>query len=306
VDDIPALPSPCLEVRDLRVALALAAAGTTARAAEVLHLTQPAVSRALLAVEDKLGERLFNRNARGLVPTPAGERLIAGASRLLVELGELEHRVRAPATPRTRLRLVCECYTVYHWLPSALVDLRRCLPELEVQLAIEHTRAPLAALAAGEIDVALVTSPVPRGELEQRPLFSDEVMFIVSARHPLATRKTIRRDDLRAHPLLTMAVPAEESHWFLRRVFGRTRPRLRYQRIPLTEAILDVARAGDGIAVLSEWIARPHLGQGDLVALRLDTGPLWRPWRLVWRPEVREAALRLHAALPSESLGRRA
>ncbi|QAT84863.1 LysR family transcriptional regulator [Corallococcus coralloides] len=297
MDDI-APPSPRLDVRDLRVVLALASAGTTARAAAALHLTQPAVSRALLAAEERLGTRLFDRTPRGLVPTPAGQELVAGATRILVELGDLEHRVRAPVAPAIRLRLVCECYTAYHWLPSALVTLRKSLPGLHLSLAVEHTQDPVPALMAGELDVALLTtSTVPRAGLESRPLFSDEIIFVVAASHPLASRRALTREDLREHTLLTGQTPAAESHWFMTQVFGRERPRLRLERLPLTEAILDVARAGLGVAVLSEWITAPHLGKGDLVVKRLASGPLRRPWRMAWRKEVGDAALRLHAAL---------
>ncbi|PTL81656.1 LysR family transcriptional regulator [Vitiosangium sp. GDMCC 1.1324] len=300
MDDIAPPPSPRLDVRDLRVVLALASAGTTAQAASVLHLTQPAVSRALLAAEDKLGTRLFDRTPRGLVPTAAGQRLVTGATRLLVELGDLEHLVRTPVTPPRRIRLVCECYTAYHWLPSTLMRLRKSLPELEVVLAVDHSRAPVAALEAGELDVALITtSVVPRGRLEERPIFSDEVVFIMSASHPLAARKTLTPADLREHTLLTGQAASAESHWFMSSVFGRARPQLHFERLPLTEAILDVTRAGMGIAVLSEWIASPHLDRGDLVAKRLASGPLRRPWRLAWRREVDDAALRLLSALES-------
>lgn len=298
MDDIAAPPSPRLDIRDLRVVLALASSGTTAQAATVLHLTQPAVSRALLAAEDKLGARLFDRTPRGLVPTPAGEQLVAGATRLLVELGDLEHRVRAPVAPPVRLRLVCECYTAYHWLPSALAKLRASLPGLELRLAVEHTQDPVPALVAGDIDVALITTAsVPRAGLEEREIFSDEVVFVMSASHPLASRRALTRDDLREATLLTGRTPPAEVQWFMKRVFGRERPRLRFEQLPLTEAIIDVARAGLGIAVLSEWIASPHLGRGDLVAKRLASGPLRRPWRIAWRREVDEAARRLMAAL---------
>jgi LysR family transcriptional regulator for metE and metH len=287
-----------LEVKDLRVALALASAGSTAGAARLLHLSQPAVSRALLGVEDKLKTRLFDRTPRGLVATPSGERLLAGATGLLASLSDLELRVRTPIAA-TRLRIVCECYTAYHWLPSALETLRRTLPELEVSLEVEHTDAPVAALEAGEIDVALLTtSTVPRDQLEEKPLFHDEVVFVVSRDHPLASAKHVTRADLRSHTLLTSRnVPVAESHWFMNQAFGRTRPKLRFERLPLTEAIMDVARAGMGVAILSEWIASPYLGKGDLVAKRLSSGPLRRPWRFAYRRAASEAALRLYAVL---------
>ncbi|MCY1044710.1 LysR family transcriptional regulator [Corallococcus sp. bb12-1] len=298
MEDIAPPPATRLDVRDLRVVVALASAGTTARAATLLHLTQPAVSRALLAAEERLGARLFDRTPRGLVPTPAGQELVTGATRLLVALGDLEHRVRAPVAPSVRLRLVCECYTAYHWLPSALVALRRSLPGIHLSLSVEHTQTPVPALVAGELDVALITTAqVPRTGLETRALFSDEIVFVVAASHPLASRKTLTREDLRTHTLLTSPTPPAESQWFMARAFGRERPRLRVERMPLTEAILDVTRAGMGIALLSEWITAPHLTKGDLVVKRLASGPLRRPWRMAWRREVGDAALRLHSAL---------
>src|SRR3954471_22235015 len=81
---------PQLEVRDLELVLALAESGSTARAASRLHLTQSAISRALTKAEERVGLRLFERVARGVVPTRAGERLIAGAPRLLGDLRQLE------------------------------------------------------------------------------------------------------------------------------------------------------------------------------------------------------------------------
>jgi LysR family transcriptional regulator for metE and metH len=296
VKDIGQLPAPALEVRDLRLVLALAAAGSTARAAPVLHLTQPAISRALVSLEERLDTPLFERMARGLKPTSACERLLEGAKRLLAELQDLERTVRTPAGA-VCLRVVCECYTAYHWLPTVLGDLCADLPDFDVELAVEHTQAPVEALESGQIDVALLTTAeVPRGLIE-RPLFSDEVVFVMSPKHPLASRKALSLADVRETTLLSTNTPPAEAAWFMRALFGRARPKLRFKRLPLTEAILDVARAGLGVAVLSEWIALPHLGKGDLIVKRVASGPLRRPWRFAYRREAEAAALRLCALL---------
>lgn len=277
--------------------LALAAAGSTASAASQLHLTQSAVSRALLLAEERLGVRLFERRARGLAPTAAGQRLLDGAGPLLAQLAELEAQVGAPAPARTRVRLVCECYTAYRWLPSALVKLRRSLPNLEVVLAVEHTDDPVTALAEGDIDIALLTTAPVRGGVKEQALFSDEIVFLMAASHPLASRASLTPADLCRVPLITSQTPPEEARWFVSRVFGRKRPKLELVRFPLTEAIVDGARAGMGIAVLSEWMASGYLGGDDLVVRRLATGPLRRPWRIAFRAEWREAAERLRGAL---------
>jgi LysR family transcriptional regulator, regulator for metE and metH len=295
--DLPAATR--LDSRDLRLVLALATAGTTAAAAAGLHLTQPAVSRALLGVEDKLGVRLFERTPRGLEPTVAGRTLLDSAPRVLTELHELESRLRGPAVRSQPLRLVCECYTAYHWMPSALQGLSASLPGVDLSVALECTGDPVAALLAGDIDAALISeAPTPRSRrLAEKPLFADEIVFVMAASHRLAARAALTRADLCGEVLLTGRLPTRDMGWFNKPLAAPRAPPLTYRLLPLTEAIVDFARAGMGIGVLSEWVAEPHLRRGDVVARRLASGPLRRPWRLVWRKEAEEAALRLWQVL---------
>ena len=301
MNDIGIASTPSrLDSRDLRLVLALATARSTAAAAATLHLTQPAVSRALLAAEGKLGVRLFERTPRGLEPTDAGAALLDGAVPLLTQLQALEGRVRAPGAPLKPLRLVCECYTAYHWMPSAIEGLRASLPGLELAIALESTREPIEALERGDIDVALISEAAkPRSRrLVEQPLFADEIVFVMAASHRLAAKTTLTRDDLVGEPLLTSRAPTRDMGWFTKPLAApRGGAPLNYQVLPLTEAVIDFARARLGVAVLSEWIAEPHLKRGDLVARRLASGPLRRPWRLVWRKEVDADARRLLTVL---------
>jgi len=257
------------------------------------------VSRALASVETKLDVRLFDRGHRGLAPTEACLRLVEGAPRILAELADLERRVVTPVAP-VRVRLVCQCYTAYHWLPSVLLGLRRGLPGLHVTLAVDHTADPVAALEAGDIDIALLTTGEPsHPSVQVASLFEDEIVFVVADTHRLAKRRTLTRDDLEEETLVTSPTPAAESRWFMKQAFGRKKRKLQFERFPLTEAIVDVTRAGLGVAILSEWIAAPHVERGGLVVKRLASGPLRRPWRIAWRREHSAAAERLTAALAS-------
>lgn len=299
----PVLAQPRLGVRDLQLVLAIARAGSTVRAASALHVTQSAVSRGLALAEEKLGARLFERTARGLSPSSAGQRLIDGAGPLLAALAALEAHAAAPESAPLELRLACECYTAYRWLPSALASLREQWPldrRLDVQLAPEHTGDPAAALAAGALDVALLTTSRVRAPIIEQPLFSDEIVFLVAAQHPLAARPSIARRALSEHALIiSTQTPKPEQRWFMNGVFGRCVPRLEFLRFPLTEAIIDATRAGMGIAVLSEWIASGYLPSADLVVKRLEGKPLARPWRIAFRREARDGAAVLARALES-------
>ncbi len=296
----PTFPRPRLDVRDLEVVLAIAAAGSTVHASASLHLTQSAVSRGLRLAEEKLGLRLFERTSRGLSPTPAGERLIAGARPVLAQLLALEAATETPVPEAVRLRIACECYTAYHWLPATLADLQRTVRSFEVTMVPEHSYTPVAALLAGDLDVALLTtSALPPGRaLLEVPLFSDELIFLVSSDHPLAGAASLTRRDFTEYPLITSSQTSKpEQTRFFSHVFGRSRPKLASLRFPLTEVIVAAARAGQGIAVLSEWIAAPYLEGRGLARKRLAGKPIERPWRLAFRRESKEAALRLGAAL---------
>lgn len=299
---IPTLPSPKLEVRDLRLVLALVEGGTTKGAAGLLHLSQPSVSRALLSLEEWISQRLFERTPDGLLPTAACRAFAERAVDLLDDLGALDRSLREPYIEPSRLNLVCECHTAYHWLPSTLRALRNKLPEVQLALRIEHTDDPTAALREGHVDAALLTSRLqPSRDLQVRPLFRDEILFVLAASHPLARRRTLSPSDLREHPLFSSPTAAHERRWFMKQVFGRARPKLQLSTFPLTEAVVDFARAGMGIALLTEWIVRPYLARGDLVAKRMTAGPLERSWSLAWRRELGDTGPALLSALKSSN-----
>jgi LysR family transcriptional regulator for metE and metH len=198
--------------------------------------------------------------------------------------------------------VVCECYTAYRWLPSAAQHIRERIPDLELRIDTRFTRDPVQGLLDGKIDVALLTTAVlPKSNagraLAERPLLSDEVVFLVSARHRLARAKHVTPKDLQGERLITSNAPAAEATWFKREVFGRRPPKLDFLLFPLTEAVIDATRAGMGVGVLSEWMASPYVAEGELRVLRLQSGALRRPWRLAWRRDAADSAERLHGAL---------
>ncbi|MEO1337565.1 MAG: substrate-binding domain-containing protein, partial [Myxococcota bacterium] len=247
--------------------------------------------------------RLFERHGRGLVPTKTAEKLAVRARQLLGDLTDLERGLRAPPLERRVIRMVCECYTAYHWLPSTLKQLREQLVDLDLRIRVEHTVDPLSALEAQKVDAALLTSPCSTSAtLKVRSLMTDEIVFLVSRSHPLADKESLTPLDLEQTPLFTQRAPTEEARWFMRAVFGRRRPRLDITTVPLTEAVVDFASAGMGIAILTEWVIRPYVDRGGYVAKRLDSGPLMRSWRLAWRAEIDDAGPRLYRALHGSTL----
>src|SRR5438309_10835126 len=109
-----------LETRHLRLVAAVAEHGTLTRAGRVLHLTQSALSPQLLDLETRLGLPLFHRPGKRMVPTPAGEPLLAGARHALPPLSDVEEKMRPLASgPAAMLRVGTVCYTRYPRRPSS-------------------------------------------------------------------------------------------------------------------------------------------------------------------------------------------
>jgi LysR family transcriptional regulator for metE and metH len=268
-----------LEMRHLRLVEAIAAEGGLTRAGERLHLTQSALSHQLKDIEARLGAPLFLRLKRRMVPTPAGERLLASAVSVLTEVRTAEEAIRRQARlGEGLLRIAVECYTCYHWLPALLAPFQRAFPRVEVRIAAEETGRPAAALLEGRLDMALVSSPLKDPRLRLRPLFEDEMVVVLPPDHPLAGRPFVAPRDFLDENLYLYASPEEST--VMRRVLlpAGVTPR-RITQVILTEAILELVGAGQGIAVLSSWSVAPAVAAGRLIARPLTARGLVRRWQ---------------------------
>jgi LysR family transcriptional regulator, regulator for metE and metH len=281
-----------LEVRHLRLVAAVADTGSVTRAARRLHLTQSALSHQLRDVETRLGTALFARTARRMVPTPAGERLLQTARRVLEELAGAERDLGAAAADAGVARVATECYTCYHWLPGVLREFRERWPRVELRIVPEVTADPVGALRADALDVAIVhrTPADEEGALRYTALFDDEMAVIVPPGHRLAEAPFVRPEELADEHLILYSTPHSESV-VLARVLGPAgvTPR-QLSRIQLTEAILELVQARLGVTVLSRWAVAPQLRAGTLVAVPLTASGFKRQWGAVTRRSEAEPA----------------
>lgn len=282
-----------LEVRHLRLVRAIAGEANVTRAARHLHLSQSAVSHQLCDLERDLGTRLFDRVGKRMVPTAAGAHLLAHATRLLTELADLERDLSAMrASSRPRLRITTSCYTSYGWLPTAIASFASDHAATDIDLVIEATRRAVPALVADEVDLAIVTEPPTDPTYEHVRLVDSELAVIAHRRHPVAARAkkgTLRWSALRDVEILMQDITdadfarlteAVRESW--RRESGqRIAGPVAVRKIPLDEALIELARAGRGVALVDRWTVERRLGK-DLVALRLaPRAP--RTFHAVWR-----------------------
>jgi LysR family transcriptional regulator for metE and metH len=302
---------PALEVRHLALVAEIAATGSVTRAAGRLHLTQSALSHQLRDLESRLDAPLFLRLGRRMMPTPAGERVLATALRVLDELARAEAEVRAVSAPGTGvLRLCTQCHTGYHWLPPLLETFHRTYPNVDVQIVAAATDRPIDALLDGQIDLAFLTDRSDDARLALRPVFKDELVAVVAPQHPLARRAYIEPGDLSGAHLLLYNAERRGSDVFRYVLSPAGVEPGRVSRVPLTEAILELVKAGQGIGVMARWAIEPAIRSGAVRAVRIGRRGVFREWRAatlrartepVWQKEF--VALMAAQALPARAAG---
>jgi LysR family transcriptional regulator, regulator for metE and metH len=269
-----------LEVRHLKLIQAIAEEGSVTGAGGRLHLTQSALSHQLRDIESRLGSPLFLRLNKRMALTPAGERLLKSARTILDHLKVTEEEIRRlGADTEGVLRIAVECYTCYHWLPSLLAmrSFREKYRRVEVRILAEATRRPLDWLLEGKLDLAIVSGAPRDRRLLQRPLFQDELVAVMRPDHPLASRPHLRPADFADQHLLIYSTP-EENIFMQRLLLPAGIVPAKVTQVQLTEAIVELVKAGLGISVLATWAVAPQVESGALAARPLTRQGLRRQW----------------------------
>ena len=269
-----------LEVRHLLLVAAVADEGSLTGAGKRLNLTQSALSHQLLDVEERLGTPLFHRFNRKMSLTEAGERVLTSARRIIDDLKRTEEDLRLYSTNRRGvIRLTTECYTVYHWLPSVMKVFHASYPGIEIRIDVESTDRPFEALVDGSIDLAFVTSEHAERTISLETLFDDEMLVIASPDHRFASSEFVRPVELAEETLLTYSsLKGNLVYERLLRPAG-LEPK-KHMQVHLTEAMIELAKAGVGVAVLAGWAAAPYIESGAVAGIPLTRRGFSRRWKV--------------------------
>lgn len=272
-----------LEIRDLRLVSAIAEQGNLTRAGQQLYLTQSALSHQLADLERRIGGSLFERSGRRMIPTRLGEHLCERAKPALAQIGALERDLVEMASGREAvLRIATECYTGYHWLPPVLEAFHRRHPGVDVRIVPEATSNPVAALVAGTIDLCVLNTRVKDRRIAITPLFNDELVLVVGESHRLANKRVIEPAELREERFLMYSPPSDsQAFQSILAPVGVSPGQLSV--LQLTEAILELVKAGLGVSILARWAVDPYLDSGSLRLIPINHPGVARRWQVATR-----------------------
>lgn len=296
-----------MELRHLRYFAAVAETRHFGRAAERLHLAQPALSQAVRQLEAELGTPLLTRTTRQVSLTPAGEFLYAEAQRLLGDLGASVEAVRQIADGRRGLlRLAFTGTATWSHLPRMARLLQAELPEVALRVQADLlTPVQVEQLVAGRLDLGVLRAPVGHDALATRTLHVEPMVLAVPHDHPAAGQADLRLEQVADEDFIAYADDhSAVNDAMLRscRDHGFT-PRVRH-RAPGTSVLLALVSAGLGVSLVPHSVqAYPPPG----VVFRDVPGTATSELTLAWRSEGHSplvlAALELladHGLLPPD------
>ena len=261
------------ELRGLQCFVTLTEELNFSRAAERLHIAQPALSQQIRALEARVGTQLIDRTRRPLRLTEAGQYLATEARLILDSLAQATlGTLEIGAGRRGWLSIGFTRSAMYNVLPLALKAFHQAYPQVELKLFEMLTDEQTDALRDMRIHIGIGRQPLPMPGYTTLPLLRERLVVMMAADHPLAARKRVRIDELADTPLILY--PKHQNAQFkhtvqtLYRDAGVT-PMVAHEAYEIQTAIALVA-AGLGVTVVGESVAR-H-GRTDVVARHL-AGP---------------------------------
>ncbi|MBD9395069.1 LysR family transcriptional regulator [Acidovorax sp. ACV01] len=263
-----------LEVRHLRTLVALRDSGSLVRAAQLLNLTQSALSHQIKLLEDRYGQPLFERKSVPPQFTAVGERLLALADAMLPQVEGAERDIaRLVLGQGGQMRIAVECHTCFDWLMPAMDAFRTRWPEVELDIVSGFHADPVGLLHQGRADVAIVSEvDADEAGVDYHALFGFEIRALLANTHPLVAKPHLVAQDFADQTIITYPVP-DEMLDLIRQVLEPAGVRPPRRTTELTVAMLQLVASGRGVAALPLWAVQSYLDRGYVTARPIAAGP---------------------------------
>ena len=260
-----------MDLRQLEIVKTVAETGSFTAAARQLHVSQSAISRQILLLEEELKEPLFLRLGRKVKLTTAGEALLDLSRRVLADVRDTTTAiVETHKTLRGTVHLAGGMTVCLHVFPSLLKEYRRRHPDVDIKLTTGGTPYLVDRLRAGLVDVALLTLPVDGADLIQKPVMREELLLVTHPAHPVARQRRINISELEDQPLVLF-----ERGSSTRRVIddmlirAQVRPRIvmETENVEILKALVAI---GMGMTIIPYQAVAREVRAGQLKCARLD------------------------------------
>ncbi|WP_323795678.1 LysR substrate-binding domain-containing protein [Nisaea sp.] len=252
-----------LNLRQVEIFHAVMVNGTTQRAAEVLHISQPGISKAIQELERQLGFALFHRTRRRLVPTAEAHfyfREVEESFAALSRLRSAAARIRDFGSGEIRIATLSALST--NIVPRALVRFRKRHPDVSITLQTHMSSTVKELVAAGQFDLGLAADEIDVSGVEAQTLSTFRGAIALPDGHPLCRKANLEALDLNDQDFIALS-PEDTTRQDLERVLDSAGSRVKtVLETPFANTICAMVQAGMGIGFINPICAEPFLGKG--------------------------------------------
>jgi DNA-binding transcriptional LysR family regulator len=279
-----------LTLRQLKVFEAVARHLNYTRAAQELHLTQPAVSMQIKQLEVSLGVALFEQLGKRIHLTEAGQEVLVYARSVTQQLDELEgvlNRLKGLSGGRLRISVAT---TANYFIPTLLGAFSRRYPDVTVTLDVTNRETLLRQLSENTVDLVIMGQPPVEADVEAEAFMDNPLVVVAPPDHTLAGKKKIPLARLQEETFLVRE-PGSGTRIAMERFFNERGMKLRTgMEVGSNEAIKQSVQAGLGLGLLSRATIEQELALKRLVVLNIEDFPIMRHWYVVHRQGKRLSA----------------
>src|SRR5215210_8307948 len=266
-----------MDLRQLEIVQAIAETGSFTGAGRKLRVSQSAISRQVLLLEDELNESIFLRVGRRIRITPAGDALVKLSHRVFGDIKETVTVIgESQQTLSGTLRLAGGMTVCMYVFPALLQEYRRQHSGVEVKLITGTSQRLLQEIRSGAADLGFITLPVSEAELVTVPAMEEEMLLVAHPSHPLAKKKRIVPQDLAAEPFVLFEA-VSNSRRIIDAFFVREQidPRI-VMETENVEILKALVRSEMGVTIIPYQAVAREVRGGQLFCARISGAPLVR------------------------------
>ncbi|GJH10208.1 LysR family transcriptional regulator [Caballeronia novacaledonica] len=259
-----------LERSHLMVVREVEKQGSLTAAADVLNLTQSALSHTVRKLEQQLGTPVWTREGRSMRLTQAGHYLLGLANRMLPQFEQAEVRMKQYAQgERGTLRIGMECHPCYQWLLKVVSPYLARWPDVDVDVKQRFQFGGIGALFGFDIDVLVTPDPLRKDGLRFEPVFDYEQVLVVAESHALASTAYVTPEQLASEVLITYPVETDRLDIYTRFLTPANVVPRRHKVIETTDIMMQMVASGRGVAALPRWLAEEYADRMPITPVKL-------------------------------------
>lgn len=259
-----------LERSHLMVVREVEKQGSLTAAADVLNLTQSALSHTVRKLEQQLGTPVWTREGRSMRLTQAGHYLLGLANRMLPQFEQAEVRMKQYAQgERGTLRIGMECHPCYQWLLKVVSPYLARWPDVDVDVKQRFQFGGIGALFGFDIDVLVTPDPLRKDGLRFEPVFDYEQVLVVAESHALASTAFVTPEQLASEVLITYPVETDRLDIYTRFLTPANVVPRRHKVIETTDIMMQMVASGRGVAALPRWLAEEYADRMPITPVKL-------------------------------------